>query len=463
LHPTTQQTKTKETSMQMETRTRWTLVWLLFVGGAISYLDRAALSITAPLITKELNLDPAQLGIVFSSFFVGYALFCFVGGYSADRFGPKRVLTVSMLVWSLFCGLTAATVGIASLLVVRVIFGMGEGPFCANINKLVSNWFPRRQQASAIGIANSGQSLGAALAGPVVGFIAVSAGWRMSFVIISAVGVLWVVAWLMLARDKPSVEPDAHEERAAAPGVQRTQQAAMSGATRAAVRTVRETPVPYTLHSAHTATPLREYLLRPAILATAFAFFGYAYILYFFLSWFPTYLTTAHHLSIQKMAVVSVIPWAVGASGLIVGGLVCDWLFRKTGRAIFARKVVLIASLGAGAVCIALTGTVTELTSAVTLMAIGVFFMYASYNTYFAIVLDTVEKDRVGAIGGFVHFIANLAGIVAPALTGFLVQWSGNFRSAFLLTGAIALAGALLVALCVHAPKRQVQFEPGIA
>ncbi|WP_176053171.1 MFS transporter [Paraburkholderia caribensis] len=420
----------------METRSRWMLVWLLFVGGAISYLDRAALSITAPLITKELHLDPAQLGIVFSSFFVGYALFCFVGGYAADRFGPKLVLTVSMLVWSVFCGLTAATVGIASLLIVRVIFGMGEGPFCANINKLISNWFPRAQQASAIGIANSGQSLGAALAGPVVGFIAVSAGWRESFVVIASVGALWVVAWLMLARDKPEIAPDV---AVAAP---------VDLQNGAASRSM---------------SPLREYLLRPAILATAFAFFGYAYILYFFLSWFPTYLTMAHHLSIQKMAVVSVIPWAVGATGLIFGGVVSDVLFRRTGRAIFARKVVLITSLGAGAICIAITGSVTDLTGAVTLMAIAVFFMYASYNTYFAIVLDTVEKERVGAVGGFIHLIANLAGIVAPALTGFLVQWSGNFKSAFLLTGIIAALGAILVAVCVRAPKRQIQFEPGIA
>ncbi len=386
----------------METRSRWTLVCLLFVGGAISYLDRAALSITAPLITKELNLEPAQLGIVFSSFFVGYAL------------------------------------------VVRVIFGMGEGPFCATINKLVSNWFPRQQQASAIGIANSGQSVGAALAGPIVGFMAVSYGWRMSFVIIASVGVLWVLAWLMLAKDKPDVAPDAHVAGTSA-GVA----AALSTAT--------------SLPTRRAASRLREYLLRPSILATAYAFFGYAYILYFFLSWFPTYLTMAHHLSIQKMAVVSVIPWAVGATGLIAGGLVCDFLFRKTGRAIFARKVVLISSLGAGAICIAITGTVTDLTGAVTLMAIAVFFMYASYNTYFAIVLDTVEKDRVGAVGGFVHFIANLAGIAAPALTGFLVQWSGNFRSAFLLTGVIAALGAILVAVFVRAPKRQLQFEPEMA
>jgi MFS family permease len=418
----------------MAKRPRWVLVTLLFVGGMISYLDRAALSITAPLISKDLHLDPAQLGIVFSSFFVGYAIFCFVGGYASDRFGPKTVLSV----WSLFCGLTAGVFSIASLLLVRVIFGMGEGPFCANINKLVSNWFPRKDQATAIGVANSGQSFGAALAGPVVGFIAVSAGWRMSFVIIAALGVLWVVAWVAWAKDKPAVAPesglDTREERAD------MQSRVASGATGA-------------------AQPLRVYVLRPAILATAFAFFGYAYILYFFLSWFSSYLTMAHHLSIQKMSVVSVIPWLVGATGLVGGGFVCDWIYRKTGRAIFARKLVLIVSLAAGALCIAVTGAITDLTSAVALMAVAVFFMYASFNTYFAIILDTVEQNRVGAVSGFVHFIANLAGIVAPAATGFLVQWSGNFKSAFLLTGAIAALGALSVAVFVRAPREQLAFE----
>jgi MFS family permease len=425
----------------MTQRPRWVLVTLLFVGGMISYLDRAALSITAPLISRDLHLDPAQLGIVFSSFFVGYALFCFVGGYASDRFGPKKVLSISMLVWSLFCGLTAGVFSIASLLVVRVIFGMGEGPYCANINKLVSTWFSRKDQATAIGVANSGQSFGAALAGPIVGFIAVSAGWRMSFVIIAAVGVLWVLAWMAWAKDKPEVAPesglDARQERAE---MQPRAASGVAGTTGA-------------------AEPLRVYLLRPAILATAFAFFGYAYILYFFLSWFPSYLTMAHHLSIQKMSVVSVIPWLVGTTGLVAGGFVCDWIYRKTGRAIFARKLVLIVSLAAGAICIAVTGTITDLTSAVALMAVAVFFMYASFNTYFAIILDTVEKRRVGAVSGFVHFIANLAGIAAPAATGFLVQWSGNFKSAFLLTGAIAALGALSVAVFVRAPREQLAFE----
>ena len=153
----------------MFARLRWFIIALLFVGGAISYLDRAALSIAAPMIAKDFELDPSQLGIVFSQLLRGLCAVLLRRRLASDRIGPKNVFTIAMTVWSVFCGLTAATVGIASLLVVRVVFGMGEGPFSSTANKLVSNWFPRREQASAVGIANAGQPIGAALAGPVVG------------------------------------------------------------------------------------------------------------------------------------------------------------------------------------------------------------------------------------------------------------------------------------------------------
>ncbi|KGM34325.1 MFS transporter [Inquilinus limosus] len=413
----------------MGARLRWFIVFLLFLGGGISYLDRAALSIAAPLIADDLGLDPARLGIVFSSFFFGYALFCFVGGWASDRIGPKNVFTLAMTVWSVFCGLTAAATSLAFLLVVRVVFGMGEGPFSATANKVVSNWFPRREQATAVGLANAGQPIGAALAGPVVGSIAVLAGWRISFIVIAAVGLAWVVGWALLATDRPeqhrwlgTVErKELEEERAKPPAV-----------------TAR--------------LPLSAYLRRPAILATAFAFFGYAYILYFFLSWFPTYLVKAQGLSIGTMGVVNAIPWMIGCIGMVLGGMVCDRLYQRTGNAVFARKLILVGSLAIAAICVALAGVVTGVTGVVALMAVSVFFMYLTANTYWAIILDTVEEGRVGSVGGFVHLIANLAGIVAPSVTGFMVEWSGSFAGAFVLTGAIAIVGALSVAVFVRSP-----------
>ena len=416
----------------MFARLRWFIIALLFVGGAISYLDRAALSIAAPLIAKDMALDPAQLGIVFSSFFIGYALFCFVGGLASDRIGPKNVFTLAMTVWSVFCGLTAATVGLFSLLVVRVIFGMGEGPFSSTANKLVSNWFPRREQASAVGMANAGQPLGAALAGPVVGLLAVSVGWRLSFVAIAAIGIVWTIGWMWLATDRPQQ----HRWLAEADRVDlaRADAAKPTGPS----------------------LPLGTYLRRPSILATAFAFFGYAYILYFFLSWFPSYLTMAHHLSIQKMGAVNAIPWLVGFIGLASGGFVCDAIFRRTGNALLSRKIVLVGSLIIAATSVAMAGLVDGVVPAVALMAVTVFFMYLTASTYWAIILDTVEEARVGGVSGFVHLIANLAGIVAPAVTGYLVQWTGSFTSAFVLTGGIAVAGALSVAFLVKEPREEV-------
>ena len=427
----------RDSAMRLFGTVRWAVVGLLFLGGMINYLDRAALSVAAPFLTKELSLSPSELGLVFSVFFFGYAAFCFVGGYFSDRIGAKNVFSIASVVWSVFCGLTAAVFSFLSLLIVRVIFGMGEGPYASAANKLVSNWFPRRQQATAVGWANAGTPLGGALAGPIVGFIALSYGWRLSLVIIAVIGLCWSAVWMLTVTERPEQSPRVSAEE------------------RAEIAADQEAP------RTGPPMPLRALLARPAVLATAFAFFGYAYILYFFLSWFPSYLTNARHLSLQSMSFVSTIPWLLGFIGLAAGGSVSDGIFRLTGNAVLARKLVLVIALLIAAICVALAGQVASVEAAVTLMAVSVFFMYLTGNTYWAIILDTVEKDRVGGVGGFVHLIANLAGIVAPSVTGFMIQATGgSYAGAFVLAGGIAVLGALSVAVFVRAPAKDA---PGLA
>jgi len=419
--------------MKMFGTVRWTVVALLFLGGMINYLDRSAIAVAAPFLTKQLSLSPSELGWVFSAFFFGYATFCFVGGYASDRIGGRNVFAVASIVWSVFCGLTAFVFSYASLLAVRVIFGMGEGPYGSATNKLVSNWFPRRQQASAVGWANAGTPLGGAIAGPIVGFIALTYGWRVSFIVIAIIGLCWAIAWMLLVTDRPEQNPNA---------------------SAAELQEIAADPV---APSDGPQVKLATLLIRPGVLATAFAFFGYAYILYFFLSWFPSYLTMQQHLSIKSMSFVSAIPWLLGFVGLAGGGMVSDAIYRLIGNAVLARKLVLVVGLLVAAVCVALAGMVTGATAAVALMTVSVFFMYLSGHTYFTLILDTIEKDRVGGVSGFVHLIANLAGIVAPAATGYMVQASGSFASAFVLTGAIAVLGALSVAVFVRTPTIEVQ------
>jgi ACS family hexuronate transporter-like MFS transporter len=391
----------------------------------INYMDRSALSVAAPLVMKDLRLDAAQLGIVFSSFFAGYALFTLIGGYAADLFGPKRVFALSMSTWSVFCGLTAAAVGFSSLLIVRILFGCGEGPFGAAANKMVSNWFPPRQIATAIGIANAGTPIGGALAGIVAGWLAVRYGWRTSFVVLAAIGLLWTLCWVLAVTDGPAVQQE-----------QRDLEDLKTEHRQLAAQ--RETQPPFSFYR------------HPTVIATGVSFFSYAYVLYFFLSWFPSYLTMSRHLDVSRMSLLNAIPWILGTFGLLLSGLICDLLVRVFPDPLAARKFVLVFCLVLAGICVTLTGLVSSLSWAVALMAVTIFCIYLTGATYWAIIQDVVSAEHVGAASGFVHLIANCAGIVGPALTGFIVQATGAFTSAFLLAGGIALLGALAAAVFVR-------------
>lgn len=410
----------------MLAKLRWQMAAMLFIAGIINYLDRSALSVAAPLVSRDLKLGPGAMGLIFSSFFLGYALFNFVGGWAADRFGGKRVFTLAMALWSAFCALTAAATGFFSMFVIRVIFGVGEGPLCSTMNKLVNNWFPHRESGTAIGFVNCGTPLGGAIAGPLVGLLAVAFGWRVSFVAIGVLGFIWLGFWIFRVADTPVRHPRITlAERAE---IEADRPVATAGATR----------------------PLGFYLRQPMVLATALAFFGYNYILFFFLTWFPSYLTMARHMSLRDMSLATALPWTLGFVGLLLGGVVSDMVARRTGRPLQARKLVLTVCLAVAAVCVALAGLVTTVAGALSLMAAAVFFLYLTGSTYWAIVQDTVQGENVGGVGGFVHAIANCAGIIGPTVTGFLVQYTGAFTSAFVLAGGFAVLGVLAVAVLVR-------------
>ncbi|MBU2702778.1 ACS family hexuronate transporter-like MFS transporter [Sporomusaceae bacterium BoRhaA] len=405
---------------------RRVILVMLFFAAFINYIDRAALSIAAPYISNEFHLTPADMGFIFSSFFVGYALFNFVGGYLADIFGPRKTFGIAMSFWSFFGGLTAFSFNFSSLYIVRVLFGLGEGPIGSANNKTINNWFPASERARAVGISTGGMSLGAALTGPIVGFMALHWGWKTPFVVIMLLGFVWTFFWLKYVSDRP--RDNSHVSTAELQEIEQGQVITSEVSTKAS---------------------LGYFLKQPTILATAAAFFASNYILYFFLTWFPSYLVMAHGLSIKDMALVSAIPWLIGFIGQVGGGFISDLVYKKTGNLMFSRKVVIVVCLLGSALGVSLGGLATSTVSAVLLMSLTIFCQYLTTSNYWAIIQDTVRGENVGGVGGFVHFLSNLAGIVGPALTGILVQSSGSFTSAFLLAGALAVVAALAVAFAV--------------
>jgi len=417
---------------------RWGILTMLFFAMVINYVDRAALSIAMPFITQDYHLTPGEKGMIFSSFFFGYALFCFVGGYFADRFGPKRVLTWSMSFWSVLCGSTALAFNFWSLLIVRALFGIGEGPVSTTANKAINSWFPIKERARAIGIAQAGGPLGGALAGPIVGFLALWLGWRVAFVVIAALGIIWAIAWFRIATSTPKEHPLVTVEELEL------------------INEGREAPVTTTADAPR--TPVMEIIMQRAVLVTGVSLFCYNYILYFFMTWFPSYLIEAKGIDLKSMSIVTALPWLVGTIGFVCGGLLIDWVFKRTGKRLFSRKVVLVSCLLVAALCIGLTGQLESVAGCVAVMTAAVGFLMLTAPAYWSLIQDAVPDHQVGTAGGFMHGLANLSGIIAPTTTGFIIQSTGTYNSGFFLAGALGIAGALIVGLFVgNKPANQIQ------
>lgn len=194
------------------------------------------------------------------------------------------------------------------------------------------------------------------------------------------------------------------------------------------------------------ATPsLGYYMKQPMVWATTLAFFSYNYILFFFLTWFPSYLNHSLHLDIKEISIATVIPWVIGAIGMVLGGVCSDVIYRITGNALLSRRLILGVCLAGAAVCVAVSGTVSTIGSAITLMSVSLFLLYLTGPIYWAVIQDVVHKDKVGSVGGAMHGLANISGIIGPLVTGFIVQFSGKYDYAFYLAGAIAIVSSLLV------------------
>jgi ACS family hexuronate transporter-like MFS transporter len=412
-------------------RYRYVVALLLFIAGAINYMDRAALGVLTPLLNKELHLSPSQLGVVFSSFFFGYSIFAFVGGRLADRYGPRRVFAWAMGAWSILCGLTAAVTGFTTLLLSRALFGFGEGPMNSTTNRTITNWFPRNETSTMIGFTFSGQTVGSAVAGPVVGLVAIAYGWRASFIVIASLGLLWIVAWRIFVTDKP-----AQSARVGTP------EREMIETSRAAAHPSDETG---------TAAPMRSYLFRTSTLALGVGLFAVNYTLFVFISWMPSYFTNALHLDMKQMSILSAVPWACGGIGYLGGGLLADALFKRMRDKLLARKIATIVPLAVSGLAMLAVSVVDSTTPAVIFVALAVMFLTASSQSCWATLHELVPGKHLGSVSGFVHLLSNISGIIGPTMMGIAVQYFGGYSSGFVLGAVIDLIGVLAMIFLVRA------------
>jgi len=408
----------------MMTKIRYRVFAMNFLACLINYGDRVGLSVAAPFILAEFHFSPAVWGVILSAFFWTYSPFALLGGLMVDRVGVRRAYLVCMLGWSLTIPLTASAWNAASFIAARLLFGAGEGPQAPISTKLTANWFPRRQTSTMLNLAQAGTTVGPIIATPLIVWACTAHGWRTTFVVLGAFGVLWCAVWWFLARDRPADHPRVDE------------------AERAYITADHESAED---SSEAGARPRFGTLLRDRrIVALAVAFFAYSWVLFMFMTWYPQYLVDARGVAESQLGGIATIPWVAATAGLVVGGLVADRLIRRARSFVTPRKWMIVGCLVAVGVCFGPSPLVSSPTVGLVLVCVATFFLLASYQ-YQALVVALVPRHYTGRMAGVIQMCSTLAGILAPIVTGAVVQATGSYTSAFVLAGILTLGGALAV------------------
>ena len=413
-------------------KVRWMVVGMCFLGTSINYLDRANLSIAMPDITKEFGISHTFEGLILGAFFWTYAVFQLPSGHFVDKIGARVTYAFAVVWWSVFTGLTAAATGAASLFGYRLGLGVGESAAYPANSRVVSRWFPKRERALATSIYDSGARFGSAVALPVVAFIIAGLGWRASFIITGAIGVVWAVGWYAWYRDP---------RRHAAVSADELEYIEAGGA-----RTDDE------VHdeAAEEQPRWRDLFRYRTVWGMMLGFFCLNFVIYFFITWFPTYLTDARGFSLLGTGTVGVIPPLVAVLGGWLGGWVSDRIYQRTGDLIRARKTCLVGGMAFSSV-IALAVVVPSAVMAMVLLSVSYSSLTFAAASVWSLPADvSPTPGQVASIGGIQNFASNLAGVGSPFFVGAVYDATGSFVVPLVIVGVIAVVGALAYLLLIR-------------
>ena len=393
---------------------------LLCVMAFIMYVDRTNISVAAPIFKRELQLTNTQLGLVFSAFATAYACCGVPGAWLSDRFGARRLLTLSGLIWSAATIGTGLVWGLASLVVARLLVGAGEAPIYATAARVISNWIPEYRRGLAQGVMHGCGRLANALAPLIVTGLIVFTTWRLSFVVLGVITIFFFAFLYAWFRDEPRSHPAISEGELAVLG--RASGKVTTG------RTLEPIVWPDLLRRVWPAS------------ATCFA---HGWMLWFFLNWVPSYFATRYGMKIGASAVFSTLVLLGGTLGTMTGGVLSDWHFRKTKNRLRARRDIIVFGFLSSIV-----GLVPLLLSdnlVINATGLGVaFFLSELADSPLWLVGAEVAPKHAGTSSALTFAGMAVAGAVSPLIVGKLLDATGgNWSIAFMASIAVMILGPI--------------------
>jgi len=399
----------------------------------INYLDRTILGIVAPKITRELEIDPAMMGVAFSAFAWTYTLAQIPGGMFLDRFGNKLTYALSVLLWSIFTLLQTFTLGLKSLILLRLGLGLSEAP-CFPVNsRVVAKWFPRHERARATATYTVGEYIGLAAFSPLLYLILEYHGWRSLFFITGGAGILFTFIWWRLYHE-PEASQKANQEEID--------------------YIINNEPIETLKNAPFNWPDAKRLLCCRQIIGASLGQFAGNTTLVFFLTWFPTYLAKERQLEWLQVGFFSVWPFMAAAVGVIFGGWLSDKLLNATGSINLSRKLPVISGLVLSGTIIAANWMSSD--SAVIIVMSIAFFGQGMVGLGWTIIADIAPASMAGLTGGIFNFCANMASILAPLIIGIIISMTSSFFYALVYIGITAVIGLVAYIFIIGDIKRIV-------
>ncbi|MBR6946242.1 MAG: MFS transporter [Prevotella sp.] len=379
------------------------ILTMLVLLGVVTFLDRINISVAGSSIMHDLNLSAAEWGWVQSAFILSYGLMQIPMGALGDRFGHRKILSLIVLWWSLFTAFTGMAGGLASLLVIRFMFGIGEAGSSPCSTGVISRWFEKHEVGKAQGYVWAASRMGGALTPFVVIPVMAWLGWREAFYLLGGLGIIWAVVWYFYYRDrKPQT-----------------------------LQTVEQKAIPW-----------RTILHHKQFWIICAMYFFYAFGSWFFFSWFPTFMELGRGFAKSELTYAVAVPFIMSMIGNISGGYLTDRLSKKYGLKI-GRKALGSASLAISAVCMFLAAFIPGKMAVFVFLSLCFGIFDLMLPSAWALCID-LGKQHAGTISGAMNTAGNLGGFFCGILFGFLVQSSGNYNLPLYM-----IAGMLIISACL--------------
>lgn len=395
---------------------RWLIIFLIFLVSAVSYLDRTNISIAAPVLKSDLGISDVQLGTVFTAFLLGYAFGQPFAGRLADRFGAYRIIGIGIFWWSLLTALltlisTTIAMAFGLIIALRLLLGLGEAVIYPAGNRLVANWIPPHERGLANGLIFAGVGFGAGIAPPLVSFIMASHGWRAAFWASAAIGLIVLVVWIFLARERPADHATITiEER-------NFIQTSIADHARS--------------RSGITGEPILgwgQILRNRQVLLLTLSYFCFGYVAFIFFTWFFNYLSVVRGLDLKSSGMYGMLPFIAMALSSPAGGYVSDRLARRYSKRA-SRCYPAAAAMALAGVFVVLATQVADARLAALVLALGSGSLYFSTSAFWTLSAD-LGRSSAGSVSGVMNMGCQIGGAAVAQVSPIIalqLGWTGSF------------------------------------